>query len=448
MVLVLLLALAQTQGDPAVKLERAQALASAGRFREALPLYEELAKALPGDARPLAGMGATQMGLRRPALAIAPLEKAIARDPGNAQTRLLLAEALLETERYEQAAVQLRKATDVSPSSAHAWYTLGRTWVALASAAYGELLSKAAQDSPYALAVTADGLMRRQQYPHAVVAFRKALAQEPNLAAAHAAIAEIYRRIGRTDWAAREQTSISALDCSSRQTECACLAGRYDEALAALHSQQTLAALYWRGQAYTGLADQAFAKLAQLPPSVELHRYRAGLHWDAGRRLETVQELREALKLAPNDRQLRRDLGMALGAAGFYEEAYRLASDLLRAEPGSASLNALAGDALLNTQKAEGAVPFLKKSVALEPRNPAAQASLGRAYMQTGDAKLALPHLKAAAAADPDGSVHHLLARAYRQTGQPELAAAAMAKYQELSAKSAVAPPQLDISPP
>lgn len=335
-----------------------------------------------------------------------------------------------------------------APANAREWYALGRTWVSAASEAYGELLAKAPPDSPYVAAVRADGLMRRLQYPRAIAGFRAALAQEPNLVSARAALAEIYRRLGRPDWAAKEQAEIAALDCTSHRLECDFVAGRYEAVLAATADGRSDAALYWRGQAGTGLADQAFRKLDQLPPSPELHKYRAGLYWEADRRLDVVKELREALKLAPADRELRQELASALGAAGFFEEAWQIARELLRGAPDSPQLNALAGDALLSSQKAEEALPFLKKSVALNSGNPAVQASLGRAYMQVGDAKLALPHLEAAVSIDADGSLHHLLATAYLRTGQPKLAGQALAKYQELAARSAAAPAQVEITPP
>jgi predicted Zn-dependent protease len=138
---------------------------------------------------------------------------------------------------------------------------------------------------------------------------------------------------------------------------------------------------------------------------------------------------------------------MALGAAAQYGEAFQLASELLRGDPGSAELNALAGDALLNSQKAEESIPFLKKSAAANRGNLVTQRSLGLAYLKSGDAKLALPHLEAAVAIDADGSVYYQLGIAYRQTGQAELAKRAQAKYHELSTKAAP-PPEPEITAP
>lgn len=81
-----------------------------------------------------------------------------------------------------------------------------------------------------------------------------------------------------------------------------------------------------------------------------------------------------------------------------------------------------------------------------------AQASLARALLQSGRAAEALPHVTAALPLDTDGSLHFQLARAYQSSGQAEAAKAAMAKYQEIQARSRkqdqVLDEELKITPP
>ena len=450
--LLLLFAQAQAQGadftaDFTAKDRRAQDDIAAGRFQEAVALYSELAAAVPRDPRPLVGLGMAQMGANHPDLAIQPFRKALALDSGRFDVRMLLAQALSAVGRHDQAAEEYRRVTEAQPLNAKAWYTLGRTWVLAAGDAYSQLVEKTKPDSAYALAVDGDGLMRRLQYPRAVTAFRQALSKEPSLPSVHTALAAIDRKLGCEECAAKEEAAVAALDCSAHKLECDWVKGRYQEMAAGTASRQTPAALYWRGQAFSALASQAFGKLERLAPSPELHRYRAGLHWEADRRMQMVEELREALKLAPDDRDVHRDLATALGAAGFYDEAYKIARELLRAEPRSAELNAIAGNALLSLQRAGDAVPFLEKSAAADRHNLYVQWSLGRALMQAGEVQLALVWLKAAAPIDTDGTLHHLLSQAYRQTGQPALASQALAKSQELAAKSEVQPSQSDSKP-
>jgi predicted Zn-dependent protease len=448
--LLLLFAQAQTQAqgtDFTAKDRRAQDDIAAGRFEEAVALYSELAAAVPRDSRPLVGLGTAQMGANHPELAVQPFRGALALDPGRFDVRMLLAQALSAAGRHEQAAEEYRRVTEAQPLNAKAWFALGRTWVLAAGDAYSQLAERTPPDSAYALAVTGDGLMRRLQYPSAVTAFRQALSKEPSLPSVHTALAAIDRKLGCEECAAKEEAAVAALDCSAHKLECDWVKGRYQEMATAPASRQTPAALYWRGQAFSALASQAFGKLERLAPSPELHRYRAGLHREADRRMQMVEELREALKLAPDDRDVRLDLATALVATGSDDEAYKIVRELLRAEPRSAELNAIAGNALLGLQRAGDAIPFLEKSIAADRHNLLVQWSLGRALMQAGEVKLALVWLKAAAPIDTDGTLHYLLSQAFRQTRQPALASQALAKSQELAAKSKVQPSQSDIKP-
>ncbi len=410
---LILLVLTQSQPDSKATLQRAREYMAAGRFREAVPICEELVKA----------------------------------DPGNQEARQVLADLFYDTGHYYLAAVQLLTVTSALPSNTRAWYVLGRTWGQLARDAYEQLLSKAAPDSAYGLAVAADGLMQRHLYRRALLIYNEALAKDPDLVTARASAAEIYRQNGRPDWAAQQEERIARLDCSAHALACESRARRYKDVVAATLNEQTVQALYWRAQAYTGLANEAFGKLAQLPPSLELHRYRAGIAWEAGQHAEMVTELRKALEFAPADREIRRDLAMALGGAGEYDAAYRMARELLQEEPSSPELNNLAGAALLNDQRAEEAIPYLKKALGANPKDVSIDASLGRAYIKTGEPRLALPYLEAAASTDKDGSLHYALARAYRLTGQTELANKAMAEYQKLSAQPKF-PPEPPLAPP
>jgi tetratricopeptide (TPR) repeat protein len=236
--------------------------------------------------------------------------------------------------------------------TASALFDEGRRWAALAAGDYQQLLEKVPPDSAYALSVKADGLMHRQQYRRAFAVFREALAKDPDLASARSAIAEIYRTDGHSDWAAKEEAVLANMDCTTHKLACHSLRGQYQAVLDETHDARTPEALYWRAEAYTGLSYQAFTKLMQLPPSPEMYKFRAGLEYEAGHRAQVVVQLRKAAELAPHDRGLQRDLAMALGAAGDYSAAYQLATTLLRDQPASPELNALAGDALLNQQKA------------------------------------------------------------------------------------------------
>ena len=111
--------------------------------------------------------------------------------------------------------------------------------------------------------------------------------------------------------------------------------------------------------------------------------------------------------------------------------------------PGRA-VAALDGEALVEDQQLDRAIPVLEHAVKAPDALPHAPASLGRAYVQAGRYEEALPFLQAASATDEDGDVHYQLARAYQALQRPAEAAKAMAVYQQ---KKQEAPPSPDAAP-
>jgi len=196
--------------------------------------------------------------------------------------------------------------------------------------------------------------------------------------------------------------------------------------------------LYWRTRAYNALATQAFATLDTLPSSSEVHVVRASVHRDQGRPTEAVPELKAALALTPGDRAIEEELASALYESRNLDEALPLLARLTG--PATTARTDLAffyGDALLQAQQVETALPYLKAAAAGQPDAIVVRASLGRALLQSGDAAGALPHLEAAAAADDpqsDGTAQYQLAQAYQRLGRPEQAKAALAEYQKRQA--------------
>ena len=97
----------------------------------------------------------------------------------------------------------------------------------------------------------------------------------------------------------------------------------------------------------------------------------------------------------------------------------------------------LYGDALLQSQQIDRAIPILERAPAAKDAPVAAHASLGRAYVQAGRYEEALPHLIVAAKDDQDGDTHLQLARAFQALGRPADAQKAMADYQRLRQRAA-----------
>ena len=123
-----------------------------------------------------------------------------------------------------------------------------------------------------------------------------------------------------------------------------------------------------------------------------------------------------------------------------------------REQPTSSELNYLLGDTLLDQQRAEEAIPLLKRAVGENPKSLPAQKSLARAELATGKQSDAIVHLKVALPADTDGSLHYQLAQAYQANGQSELAKKVLADYAMFQRSAAAArertQQEMEITPP
>ncbi len=469
----LLLALAAQPDDAALKSRQAKELMAAGRYAEAAPIYAELVKTFPNDPRLLLNLGLAQqmagqcgaavrqfeaaaklrpdlypawvslggcyLDLGTPAKAIAPLEKAAALAPREPMPHQMLGDALFTLGRFDAAARRLRQFAELEPRNPAAWYGLGKAYEALARQAF-QRLDKAGQGSAWWLARVAETKLSEKQYAAAFTLYREALAKSPKLRDAHAGLAEVYRSTGHADWAAAAQAAARKLpppDCAAARQECAFAAGRM---LAAAQGPPGVETYYWQSRAYSALAAQSFARLEQLPPSLELHRFRAQVASARREYLEAATELREALKLAPGHPQLQLELAAALHSARDHAGALQILQGL----PASPEVAFMTGDTLLEVGQIDKAIPLLESAVRAQPGDLPSRASLGMAYARSGRLDRALEHLKAAQPIDTDGRVHFQLARAYQAAGQAELAKEAMRKYQELQKPAAAA----EISPP
>jgi len=412
----------------ALKSRRAKELMAAGRYAEAIPVYSELVRAVPNNPGLILNLGLAQQLAGQPRQAIPQFEAAVKLQPDLYPAWFSLGSAYLDLGEPARAVAPLEKAAALQPREPRALFALGRCYEALARRAF-ERLDKLGQGSAWWLALVAETRLSQGQYGAAFGLYREALAKMPALPGANAALAEIYRKTGHPDWAAVEERKEQALPQRDWKT-------------ARGVQPPTPESYYWQSRAYNQLAAETFSRLTQLPPSVELHQFKAQLASSNRRYLEAAADLREALKLAPGDPQLRTELAAALHQAHDHQGAQAILEDLLKADPEAPPLNFMYGDTLLLQGQPEKAIPYLEKAA----RQATARASLGLAYMQTGQPGRAIPHLKAALELDTDGSLHYQLARALQATGQGEAAAPLLKKYQELQKRAQ--PEEAQITPP
>lgn len=463
---------AQTSDELAQQSRRAKELMSAGRFEEAIPIYQQLLKAVPGNpglilnlglAEEMAGHPAqaaphfeavlksqpnsipalTSLGMARlqmndPKQAIAPLQKLVSLQPENHQGRGMLAGALMAVNRYDAAAAQYRKLTAESPSEAKAWYGLGKAYESLSARSF-DRLQKLGPQSPYVAALIADEQVRNQQYRSAFFFYRQAAGKLPHLPGLHRGLAEVYRKTGHNDWAGAEEQMERKLprpNCTVESAECAFAAGEFLKAAQAAAKSGNAASLYWAAKSYDHLALDAFDHLGRLPESVEIHALKAEMFHSHRQYAEAANEWRAALKLQPGDPRLQHELASALFLAQDYKTAVPMIQQMLGDDPKSADLNFMMGDSLVRTQQPEKALPYLKSALQADPSMLAADASLGLALALVNQQAEAIPHLERALSLDEDGSLHYQLARAYQATGNTQRARELMTQYQAIQKRS------------
>jgi tetratricopeptide (TPR) repeat protein len=291
----------------------------------------------------------------------------------------------------------------------------------------------------------------------------------------HAMLAEIYKKDGHADWAAKEEEKereLPPLNCNdagvtssvspgvlrgkqssnSQKLECNFWAGRYGDVVTSSKDIKTAEAYFWRTRAYNELARQAFSGLAQLPPSAEAHEMMAQTHFNRRNFAASTKEWQEALKLSPGNPYYRQGLAISLSSSGDYDGARKLLEELIKQAPDSAELDYWLGFTLLSLGDVEAAIPFLEKGVAGDPTVLPAQRDLARAYLRVGQIEKAIPHLKAALPIDEQGSLYWQLAQAYRKSGQRELQREMLEKFQQIqtsaTAEKKKFEEQIEITPP
>ena len=363
------------------------------------------------------------------------------------------AEGDYEAGRFERAAERFRALAQADANNPAAWYGLGKSYEALARKSFSQLQA-VAPGSEWEALLVADVWVTAGRFAQALSLYRDVVKLHPGVPGVHASIAALYDLAGHPEWADTERRREPPRPdtCGATAADCQFLNGRFLEALAAAGTREDAQALYWRIRALNALATEAFATLDTLPPSAQVHLVRAAIDRDQGRPVEAVAELKAALALSPDDRQIEQELAAALYESKNLDEALPLLKRLAGPAPtAEAEWAFFYGDALLQAQQVDAALPYLKAAAAARPDAPAVRASLGRALLQAGDAAAAIAHLQAGAAdenLDVDGALHYQLAQAYQQLGRPDAAKAALAEYRKRQAAAAADAPSGPGQPP
>lgn len=434
--------------DPAQEAQRANELVASGKFDQAISIYDRLVRAFPANASLLLNLciaefkarryrdaieharaalnlkpdlapanlflGASYLELGDAANALDPLHKALEAMPNDPNAHLMLAEALLAHRSYEEAREEFRKSSNLLPDNPKVWFGLGQVYDALSERAAHDLETNFS-DSAYSSVLAGDSFLRERRFGSAFAAYREALAKGPAIPGIHAGLARVYRQTGHSEWAAQEES----LEANVTRVQA---------------SNSGPAAYYWSCKSYRQLADQAYNRLAQLPPSLESHLHAAKALDADGRHRDAAAEWRKALELTPGNIEVQLGLAWSLYEIRDFDSILPILADALKETPESAEGNFLYGASLLNLEQPDAAIPYLKRALERDPQMQAAHTALGQAFLREGKPDLAIPHLKTAIASDQDGNAHFQLFRAYKLTGNNQLANQALQEYQKFRA--------------
>jgi tetratricopeptide (TPR) repeat protein len=421
-------------GNAGLLLNLALAEEMAGKPAQAIPHFEAVLKQQPNSVPALVSLSMARLQLNQTKEAIGPLRKLIAIQPNDLNAVGMLAGAELAQDRFSDAAEHYRELTVRSDADPRAWYGLGKAYEGLAGSSF-ERLNKSAPQSAYVAILLADTRLQRRQFRSAFFFYKEAQKMMPDLPGLHAGLAMVYRQTEHADWAGEEQrreASLAEPDCQLQTAECAFLSGHLLDAVKSVPATASAETLFWVTRAYNQLANLAFSHLSDLPESVQIHALKAQTFQDHRQPLEAVNEWKAALKMAPDDGQIKRELAAALFSAKDYQSVMPLAEELLTQAPNEAELNYLMGASLWRTEQADKGLPYLQSAVQEDGHLLPAEAALGLALVALDKNAEGIPHLKKALALDDDGSIHYSLARAYRAAGQTQLASEAMQVYQKI----------------
>ena len=439
--------------EPTLQANLGMALHLSARDREAVAPLRTAAEALKDSFPPHFFLGASLSRLGRFNDAVQPLQHAIRIDPEHPFAKALLGDALEAIGRFPEAADRWTELLTLDRQNPYAHAGLVRCHEQLSAAAV-EHLQDRDPESPHLLRLLGHSRMMASQYPSALYLFRQALEREPGIRPAHEAIAEIYDRTDRPDWAEAERrkaASLPAPDCGSNDSaECAFAQGRYDS-LPPLSAGASNEQTFWIARSHAAQASRAFDNLRALPETVDQLQLIADILASQKRFSPAADAHQRALEIRADDPNLARRLAELLFLARRIDEARPMLERFRSADSRDPRWPAMLGKLLTEEQEFDKAVPLLEAALALPNPPDSVPADLGRAYLALGKPADAIEHLQSASRRDADGSIHYQLAQAYQRLGMRDEAREALTTYRALEARSrqeTAASAALEITPP
>jgi tetratricopeptide (TPR) repeat protein len=278
-----------------------------GRTEEALESYRQALEANPKLFPARFNLGVLLLKENKPAEAADELVRAAELEPENYRTHFFAALALEQSGRKEEALAHYRRAAEIDPKQteprrAVLALLLEKSDFTAAEPVLEDLLALEPQ-APDLLRLRADLHLRQQRNEQALAAYEEFLKVKPEDAAAHLAMARIYRDQGKTEEAlkhfeAAERASDAPAEAKSARREHAALLGELDRWSEALPLLEKAAAAEPTNADLRAALGFAFLQSKQYP--------------------RAAAELQAALGLNPRDVKTYDHLASALYLSGDY----------------------------------------------------------------------------------------------------------------------------------
>ena len=321
-------------GRPELLLNLCIAEFKAKRYQQAITHASDALKLNPNLAPADLFLGASYLQSGQTALAVEPLQKAVAAMPADHNAHLMLGDALLGSKRLEEALQQFQQTSKLLPQSPKAWYGLGEVYDQLFETCRSQLHETA--PVPAGTEAAAVSYVKCKSYSEqAAQAYENLLALPPSLES------HLY--------------AAKKLDAQ----------GRYREAAAEWRTTMELA-----------------------PGNIEAEM---GLAWALYRRRDyepAMAVLKRILERDPLGAEANFLYGASLLNMEQPDAAIPYLQTALKRDPELRVADAALGQALLRTGKPREAIPYLRAAIPNDEDGNAAY-QLFRAYQETGATELA-----------------------------------------------------------
>lgn len=355
--------------------------------------------------------------------AIVELKNVLKDQPENASARVLMGQALLATQEYQDAETELGKARELGapaeqwlPALAKVYVKTLRPLRALELGVPVSGLSANALARLHSIRAEAQlALGKRTEAEREIAAAEKFDASLPALKMAQATLALSAKQIEQAanilEQALRAEpksTELLYLKAEVQQAD-----NKFDEAVATYRQIIGIDATQFRAQLgiaqlelYRGkleTADQALQAAEKLAPKAALVRFARGIIEYRRGNLDAADSAFQSTLLASPE-HIGSLLGYALTSfgAGRYEETIQKARKVLSSQPDNKLANQLLADSLLQTGASKEALAILEPLLARFPEDARLTASIGQAYLQTKDYNRAMRYFDKATELAPD----------------------------------------------